>query len=493
MIKFRLAHKIFFSFFSTSLIIVGLMILILRYYVSENFSTYINKIELASFDTISQALESHYEQEQNWDRFKTNHSEWQQLLRPIIIGNYGPEPSFDPEQSNRQRKYRRRLMSQSGDLAGQESGRQRGGMMGLGRRLTLFDNQKIPIIVSENNIAIDDYLLKALKINNEIVGWLGYKKVKQLTNPLDITFLKSQTTILYFTGTGILILAAIFSFLLSRHLLQPIKTLIQGTKNIASRQFDSRIIVNTSDEFNDLAEQFNQMSKTLENYEELRKQWFSDISHELGTPLSILKGEIEALQDGIRSPSVKNLESLHFEVNHISKIVKDLSELSLAETGAMQLNKSPINLIDILQKSINSFSHEFKANHLNIINHLNTHHNAIIDGDELRFHQVFHNLLENNLKYTQKPGSVTFESKNEGQNLVLTIKDSGPGVPDEAIDYLFDRLYRVDTSRNRKTGGTGLGLAISKYIVINHQGDISASNIDNGLQIKITLPLTNHF
>jgi two-component system, OmpR family, sensor histidine kinase BaeS len=491
MIKFRLAHKIFFSFFSTSLIIVGLMILILKYYVSENFSTYINKVELDSFDTISQTLESHYQREQNWNLFRNNHSEWQLMLRPIVTRNRGVEPLYNSEQNNNQRQNRKRKMSQGNNSSGKGPMYPRGGMMGLGWRLTLFDIQKKPTFIDSNS-SIDDYLLKALKNNNEVVGWLGYKKAKQLTNPLDITFLKSQTKILYFTGAGILILAAIFSFLLSRQLLQPIKTLIRGTRNIASRKFDARIVVNTSDEFNDLAEQFNQMSKTLQTYEDLRKQWFSDISHELGTPLSILRGEIEALQDGIRSPSTENLESLHFEVNHISKIVNDLRELSLAETGAMQLNKSLINPVDLLQKSIISFSNEYKANHLKIIDNLESNSIFTIYGDEQRFHQVFHNLLENNLKYTNKPGSVTFESKTEGQNLVITVQDSGPGVPDEAIDYLFDRLYRVDTSRNRKTGGTGLGLAICKYIIKNHQGSISATNKNKGLQITISLPLTKH-
>jgi len=488
MIKFKLSYKIFFSFFATSLVIVGLMIFILKYYVSDSFSTYINKIELDSFDTIAQSLESHYQKRRNWNDFQNDHAAWQQLLRSTI-GAGGMGTHFQPGQGNKQRKYRQRRMSGlSTDPASENSMHQKGSMMGLGRRLTLLDKQKTPFLDLENNISIEDYLLKPLRLNNEVIGWLGYKKATQLTNPLDITFLKSQTQILYFTGAGILILAAIFSFLLSRHLLQPIKMLIRGTKNIASRKFDARIIVNTRDEFYDLAEQFNQMSQTLESYEDLRKQWFSDISHELGTPLSILRGEIEALQDGIRLPSNENLESLHFEVNHISKIVNDLRELSLAETGAMQLDKSPIAPVDILQKNILFFTNEFNSKSLKIINHLNNN-DYIINGDEQRLHQVFNNLLENNLKYTNQPGSVIFESESDHQNLIITIRDSGPGVPDDAIDSLFDRLYRVDTSRNRKTGGSGLGLAICKYIIINHQGEISASNFKNGLQIKISLPL----
>ncbi|MBT4290712.1 MAG: HAMP domain-containing protein [Deltaproteobacteria bacterium] len=490
MIKFKLSHKIFFSFFATSLVIVGLMIFILKYYVSDSFSTYINKIELDSFDTIAQTLESHYQKKLNWNAFQNNHSKWQQLVWSAI-GDGGMGTLSQPRQGDKQRKYRRRRMTGlSTDQTTGNSMHQRGSMMGLGRRLTLLDIQKHSLIDNENDISLEDYLLKPLRLNNEIIGWLGYKKAMQLTNPLDITFLKSQTQILYFTGAGILILAAIFSFLLSRHLLQPIKTLIRGTKNIASRKFDSRIIVNTGDEFNDLAEQFNQMSQTLESYEDLRKQWFSDISHELGTPLSILRGEIEALQDGIRLPSNENLESLHYEVNHISKIVNDLRELSLAETGAMQLDKSPIAPIDILQKSILFFTNEFNSKKLKIINNLNSS-SSIIHGDEQRLHQVFHNLLENNLKYTHQPGSVIFESEINHQNLIITVRDSGPGVPDGSIDSLFDRLYRVDTSRNRKTGGSGLGLAICKYIIINHQGEISASNFQNGLQIKISLPLNS--
>lgn len=488
MLKFRLAHKIFFSFFIVSLLMVGIMIFILKYYVSENFSNYVSKIELEGFNTISKTLESHYNSNHNWDEFKNNQTNWKQLIRRFSGHSIAELPS-QPKASKRHRQEMPPLMHQGSGRGMGQGGPSRG--MGIGRRLTLFDDNKKSIIEPANGISIKDYLLRPLKVDNIIIGWLGFKKIQQLTNPLDINFLKNQTQILYFTGIGILILATLFSSILSKHILHPIKHLTTGTKKIASRHFNSRITINTTDEFNDLATQFNQMAQTLESFEELRKQWFSDISHELGTPLSILKGEIEALQDGVRQPSQSNLDSLHFEVNHINKIVNDLRELSLAETGAMSLNKSLINPIDILQQCVLSFSDKFTEENIQIYNNLKQNSNILVNADDQRLLQVFHNLLENNLKYSNRPGAVTISSKIEQTNLELYIQDSGPGVPDESITFLFDRLYRVDSSRNRKSGGAGLGLSICKYIIENHQGDISATNYQKGLQIMISLPVAN--
>jgi two-component system sensor histidine kinase BaeS len=154
-----------------------------------------------------------------------------------------------------------------------------------------------------------------------------------------MAFLKQQARAFYMVGTIILALAALVAFLLSRHLLAPVQQLIKGTRRLTSRKFDTRINVSTTDELGQLAEDFNQMAQTLEKYEQLRQQWISDIAHELRTPLSILRGEIEALQDGIREASPERLDSLHGEVVHMSRIVSNLHDLSLAESAALHFKK----------------------------------------------------------------------------------------------------------------------------------------------------------
>lgn len=287
-----------------------------------------------------------------------------------------------------------------------------------------------------------------------------------------------------------LVLGAIVAFLLSRHLLSPIKELVRGTRSLTSRRFDTRITVTTSDELGQLADDFNQMAHTLEQYEHMRQQWISDIAHELRTPLSILRGEIEAMQDGIRETTSERLDSLHAEVVHMSKIVNDLHDLSVAESGALHFKREPVNLLKTVRSCLQKYMGRFEEHGIAIVDELGALETIEILGDRDRLIQVFTNLLENTLRYTDAPGALTASILSTHTETVLRFADTKPGVPPASLDRLFERLYRVDDSRNRATGGSGLGLAICKSIVEAHGGTISARNASSGgLQIEIILPL----
>ena len=198
------------------------------------------------------------------------------------------------------------------------------------RSLALFDENQEYIVGGKKARKAKKFTLSALKSNGQTIGWLGLLKIEYLSDPLMMAFIKSQSRVIAYLGGIILILAALISFVVSRHLLAPVRQLAQGTKSLSSFQFDTRIQVRSKDELGQLAEDFNRMADTLKKYEDMRRQWISDISHELRTPLSILKGEIEALQDGIRPLDQAHLESLHAEVICLSKLVSDLHELSMA-------------------------------------------------------------------------------------------------------------------------------------------------------------------
>lgn len=171
--------------------------------------------------------------------------------------------------------------------------------------------------------------MQAIAVDGQTVGWLGLHKKEHLANPLAVGFLTQQSHMLYIVGGVILLLAAALAFLLSRHLLTPVQKLTAGTRALTSRQFGIRIKVDSKDELGQLATDFNTMALTLEKYERMRWQWVSDFAHELRTPLAILRGEIEALRDGVRKVNRDTLDSLYSEVRHLSEIVNDLHELSL--------------------------------------------------------------------------------------------------------------------------------------------------------------------
>ena len=331
-------------------------------------------------------------------------------------------------------------------------------IFGIEHRLALFDAQKEHVVGRAKSTA--GHTLQEIMVNGETVGWLGLRNEDSLSDPLDMAFLKQQSRALYIVGAITLVLAAVVAFLLSRHLLAPVQQLINGTRSLTSRKFDTRINVNSSDELGQLAVDFNLMAHTLEQYEQLRQQWISDIAHELRTPLSILRGEIEALQDGIREASSQRLESLHDEVVHISKIVSNLHDLSLAESAALHVKRDTVNLSIIVRSCLNKFQSIFARRGIVIVDELGDTETITTPGDKDRLMQVFSNLLENTLRYTDSPGCLTVRQICATSSVLLLFADTKPTVPTEALSHLFDRLYRVDKSRSRAHGGSGLQIEI---------------------------------
>jgi two-component system sensor histidine kinase BaeS len=234
------------------------------------------------------------------------------------------------------------------------------------------------------------------------------------------------------------------------------------------------------------------MAQALYRYEGMRRQWLSDISHELRTPLSILRAEIEAMQDGFRKTDRESLQSLHDEILYLTKIVNDLHELSLAESAALAIKKEPVKPLELLGSSLKSFATRFKDREIRVEEDLESEREFILAGDESRIKQLFSNILENTLRYADSPGTLKIWHQLTTTGLTLNFLDSGPGVPEESLARLFDRLYRVDASRTRDSGGSGLGLAICKSIIESLGGQISAANAPRaGLWITMVLPLTS--
>ena len=319
---------------------------------------------------------------------------------------------------------------------------------------------------------------------------MGLRKRELRANPLAAGFLKQQSQMFYVIGGAILVLAAIVSFILSRHLLAPVRKLTAGTQALATRKFDTRIAVQSKDELGQLAADFNTMADTLETTERMRQQWISDIAHELRTPLSILLGEIEALKDGVREVNDDTLESLKSEARHLSKIVNDLHELSQADAGALAIKKERIDPVAVLEETLGHFEQGFVENQIAISKDLTRQPPVSVIGDADRLKQLFSNLLENTLRYADAPGTLSIGMKLSANRLVFYFEDSGPGVPDEALKRLFDRLYRVDRSRSRSRGGSGLGLSICKSIADALGGEIRAvKGKSGGLRIEVELPL----
>jgi two-component system sensor histidine kinase BaeS len=483
--RFKLSYKIFATLTLTSLLVVALMVGLIKFYVARNFADYVNRSLLERYSEVADALAAEYQTRKGWQVLKDDPGRWHEILRAGLprkdfdLSNFSPQP---PEFENKV----------SGSSAQKiPSPRLSRRIQRLSRKLALFGADKQHITGGRTRVSYDGYTLQAIAVDGQTVGWLGLHKREHLSNPLAVGFLTQQSQMLYIIGGGILLLAAIVAFLLSKHLLTPVQKLTAGTRALTSRQFDTRIEVESKDELGQLAADFNTMAQTLESYERMRRQWISDIAHELRTPLSILRGEIEALRDGVREVNRDTLDSLYSEARHLSEIVNDLHELSLADTGELSIKKVPIDPAAVLKETLGHFKQGFAENQIKIENSLENQHPITIIGDADRLRQLFSNLVKNTLRYADAPGILKIGQECTANRLILFFEDSGPGVPAGALDHLFDRLYRVDRSRSRAQGGSGLGLSICKSIVNALGGEIRATNGNSGgLRIEVEFPHT---
>lgn len=482
--RIKLSYKIFVAFFLTSIMVVALMVGIMRFYVSRNFSDYVNNAALDGMNDIRSELAAEYQKHNGWQALIGNIRRWKQIVaanRPWKDFKKRMPPPRRPDFRGKTNKTHNRSYPK---LKPPKY------LPKLSRGLVVFDQDKQHIVGGLAGSSINSYTLKEISVDGRTVGWLGLHKLEHLSNPLVAGFLKQQSQTFYLIAGPILLLAAIVAFFLSKHLLSPIKRLTAGTRALASRQFDARIEVQSKDELGQLAADFNTMAQTLEKYEKMRQQWISDISHELRTPLAILRGEIEALQDGVRPVNSKALDSLQSEVIQLNKLVDDLHMLTLADSRDLNIKKEPVKPLQILREVIALFRTRLEQEEIDVEFELDVDEDIVLTGDTDHLTRLFLNLTENTLRYTDSPGKLKIFSRASNDTLTIRFEDSAPGVPQESLKYLFDRLYRVDKSRSRELGGSGLGMSICKQIVEIHGGKIQAANGSlGGLTITIELPL----
>lgn len=494
----------------------------------RNFSEYLGNRFLENQDYLVKKLQEEFTESSGWNRLANDSSRWNKMLesarifdnpRPGQAGLEPPEPpdmnhvppnmpppddfekdEINPEDAidkdileNLKKRFpeRYKIWEQTGRLPYIEDRIRKN----LERRrphpaiskLTLFNENGQPVTGPGKSTA--NHVLRKIEVNGKTAGWLGFKTNQMPAHPLDSDYMKRQSMIFFISGLAILGISAIVSLLFSRHLLKPVKELAEATKALKDRNFETRIAVKSKDELGQLADDFNIMAYTLKRYEELRRQWLSDISHELRTPISILRGEIEAIRDGVRSFTPETAESLHSEVMRLGRLINDLHDLSTADSGALKIIKEPVSPVRIMKEVLASFGKRIEEQRIKVSDCTESHDEQMVMGDRDRLAQVFSNIIENSLRYTFSPGEFILSSKKESGFLSIILEDSAPSVPDEAMPRLFDRLYRVDESRSRKNGGSGIGLSICKKIIEIHGGTISASDSSiGGLKIEIRLP-----
>ena len=358
----------------------------------------------------------------------------------------------------------------------------------IGTRLVLLDaeGKRLAGNASEKAPAAE----RPIRYQGTVVGRVALQASPNAGTELDSAFLASQTQNVMFVGLAALGLSLLAAWLLSSHLLSPIRDLSDGARRIADGWLDARIPVRRDDELGELAYNFNTMAERLAKIEESRRAWISDTSHELRTPLAVLRAEIEAMQDGVRSADAATLARLHKQVQQLATLVDDLRLTLDREPGAADMERVMFSPLAVLDETIAAFRERYAQADITLESMGLLGTGRQMRGDPGRLAQVFTNLLENTLRYTNPGGRLRIGVCSDAKRLSIQFDDTAPAPSRAALPRLFERFFRAEPSRSRALGGSGLGLAICKSLIEAHGGTIGASFSElGGLAIRIDLPL----
>lgn len=481
--RFSIFVKLFISLIVVGLVTVLLAMAVIMLNFRSGLQQFVNQQEHRRLTPLIQQLAQHYQQHGDWNQLNNQNRHWQQLLgsinhvgKPINPASKPPLETISPKKAP----------STNNTIHGESPP-----LLPLNERLSLLDAAH-HVVVKQKHQAPHEFVQQHLPIvvNGNTVGYLQVQQRQYLNDAIVAAFVHQQTQGVLIAACAALLVAIGLAYLLVRHFLRPLNALTAGADALSKGQLDYRIDVDSSDELGILTQRFNALATTLQQQKQTRDHWLSDISHELRTPLAVLRSEIEALQDGIRQPEPRYIHSLHHQVDNLSRLVEDLHALSLSEIDEPRVFER-LDLSRLLSEAIHRHSLRFSEKSIHLQQNIGTAA-VMLSADRKGLNQVLDNLLQNSYRYTQSGGKVIIALHDDDNHVVITVDDSTPGVPDEALPRLFDRLYRVDKSRTRlgeSAGGSGLGLAIAQKIIIAHGGNITASHSRlGGVTITITLP-----
>jgi two-component system sensor histidine kinase BaeS len=354
-------------------------------------------------------------------------------------------------------------------------------------RLYLLDENQNWIIGAEM-APMQAGSLEVIEVDGQAVGWIGFAPMGRVLPPDAERFLGGQVRITAISFVIALVVAVALAYLLAQKVSRPVRQLGDTVKNLSRGDYHARVPVESRDETGMLAGYVNQLAETLEKNRTARQRWMADIAHELRTPVAILKGEVEAMADGIRPADERMSTSLLEEINQLSKLVDDLQTLAMSDAGALNIQKEPTDLTDLVLQCVDSFRDRLTARGISV--DLRLGEAVTVMADQRRLKQLLVNLLENSCRYVEEGGRVRVVLSRNSKDADMTIEDSGPGLEATQIENLFERFYRAEVGRSRSGGGTGLGLSICKNIVEAHGGSIQAEHSElGGLKIQVSLPV----
>jgi len=456
MIRIGITYRLFLSILAATCAAILCMFLIMQWSINRGFLRYLDAMGQQDLEVIRVNLAEVYSRHGSWDFLRNDPRYW---VTWVLTDRREAGTESRPEKPGHPKP-----------------------------PLVILDGEHQPIFGNPGEAGGVNY--RPIIHNDLTVGYVGLLPPKQFLSPPQLKFLQQQKFALITAVLGLVLVVMVFSLPLARRMLRPIRTIAAATRELASGKYAVRVPVTSSDELGLLARSFNAMAGALEKNEKARRQWVADISHELRTPIAVLRGEIEALLEGVRDTTPEAVRSLHTEVVRLHRLVDDLHQLTLSDLGALTYKKEDLNLVDVLKDSANAYRTEFTRKGIALATDIPKNSRSNVFADRERLQQLFSNLFGNSLKYTDRGGKLIVRLRCETGRVTIDFEDSAPGVCSEDMEKLFDHLYRVDASRSRASGGAGLGLAICRKIIEAHDGTITAhASSLGGLLMRIAMPL----
>ncbi|MFC1869850.1 sensor histidine kinase [Chloroflexota bacterium] len=450
---------------------VGLMAYLTNINTTREFGQYISQGNQQYVQNTSHALGQIYSREGNWTRIQT--------LLPALLRSTADRLVVADASGVIVGDTTNQWLGETADSVGLSSG-------------TL-------ITVSEKNVGELYLTTSQMGMGRGHMGG-GRGGPPTITPPVitaEQNFLSQANSSLIFAGLIAAAVALITGLVLTRQITRPIKALVNGSRQIARGNLRHRVEIKSNDEMGNLGQSFNAMAVSLDEAEQERRRIIADIAHELRTPLTVIEGTVTGIQDGVFQPDKEHLDAIKEQTSLLTRLTSDLRDLSRAESGQLKLVLTLTDLIDLVRRQASQF--EVKAQEKGIETKLVLPEEAPkVNVDPARIEQVLGNLLTNAVRHTPSGGSITVLIRTldrdkahqiDSPSLLLSVADTGEGIAPEHLPHIFERFYRVETSRARREGGTGLGLAIVKQMVQAHGGKVWVeSEPGKGSSFYVALP-----
>jgi len=486
--------------FSFSLILVTVLVSLMQWSIDKGMIEYVISKEVETLKPVLSKLADEYETDNSWRSMMGKNHKFGQLIHQKLAGN-------DFEMEKNARPPRKQGFKKSAQRPPHLADRR--------PPTSLLDNDNRPpfppqreahyalldskeVLIAGSYPAKLEYTKTPIELNNQVIGFVAISKRNELTQGYEVDFIEQQQKYLWLIALIVMLLVALLTLPLARHIVEPIKLITRGMHKLTQGDYQQSIDLKRQDELSELSRDFNELALTLTKNESARKRWLANISHELRTPVAILRGELEAMLDKVRPLTLSNIASAHDEVKHLQRLIDDLNQLTSADIGGMGYRKHAEELVSLFQNEAGKYRGYLADAGITLLLDLAVDE-ANIYADKTRLYQLFENIINNCIKYSgasELKVSLTVDktveqlTENDKGTVTLTIEDNGIGVDEAHLAHLFEYLYRVEDSRNRETGGFGLGLSICQHIVIAHQGKINATASSlGGLALIITLPL----